>query len=105
MFHPPEVYRYKGCMYKIPCGPADLFVMAVEGVGWEHVSVVTVSGDMQFIPTWLEMCIVKNLFWDTEDVVMQLHPRESEYVRNSKHALHLWRPIGVEIPTPPVELV
>lgn len=64
---------------------------------WEHVSVSTAVR----CPTWAEMCYVKGIFWDAEDVVMQLHPRASEYVNCHPYCLHLWRPIGIEIPTPP----
>jgi hypothetical protein len=52
-------------------------------------------------PTWREMSYVKDLCWDGEDVVMQLHPKRSEYVNNHPHVLHLWRPVDAEIPTPP----
>ncbi len=84
---------------------------------WEHVSVhayreqrVEVVGLLgrgikpglkQRTPTWKEMAYVKDLCWDGEDVVMQLHPRKSEYVNNHPHVLHLWRPVDVAIPTPP----
>ena len=70
---------------------------------WEHVSVYAyrAHGRQQRTPTWREMCAVKRICWDADDVVMQLHPRESEYVNNHPHVLHLWRPIGQEIPTPP----
>jgi hypothetical protein len=56
-------------------------------------------------PTWKEMVYVKDLCWDGEDVVMQLHPRKSEYVNCHKHVLHLWRPRHRDIPTPPAILV
>ncbi len=80
---------------------------------WEHVSVHAYRGGRAFLggtlrqrtPTWKEMCLVKRLCWDAEDVVMQLHPRESEYVNQHPHTLHLWRPIGQEIPTPPADFV
>lgn len=65
--------------------------------GWEHVSVSTPHR----IPTWLEMCLVKDLFWDDEEVVVQFHPRKSEYVNQHPHVLHLWRPRLTAIPTPP----
>lgn len=68
---------------------------------WEHVSVSTAVR----CPTWGEMCYIKQLFWDAEDVVMQLHPRESEYVNQHPYCLHLWHPVGVEIPAPPFILV
>ncbi len=83
-----------------------------ESIGWEHVSVhayrrvVAVSSPAQMrTPTWKEMSYVKRLCWDGEDVVMQLHPRESEYVNCHPHVLHLWRPTHADIPTPPSILV
>lgn len=74
---------------------------------WEHVSVHAYAyhGKHQRTPTWEEMAYVKRLLWDAEDVVMQLHPRESEYVNNHPHVLHLWRPKFASIPVPPSELV
>lgn len=74
---------------------------------WEHVSVHAYrnGGRSMRTPTWREMSYVKDLCWDDEDVVMQLHPRRSEYVNNHPHVLHLWRPKGRDIPTPPSVLV
>lgn len=69
--------------------------------GWEHVSVSAVNRT----PTWEEMHSVKKLFWPSHEVVMQLHPAESEYVNIHEHVLHLWRPKNADIPTPPRALV
>lgn len=84
-----------------------LSIIASDGLGWEHVSVhayrriVAVSSPAQTrTPTWKEMSYVKRLYWDAEDVVIQFHPRESEYVNCHPHVLHLWRPTNQEIPTP-----
>lgn len=86
---------------RIP-GHRPLKVIYSDGGGWEHVSVS--AGNR--CPNWDEMCLVKSLFWDHEDVVMQLHPKRSEYVNNHRYCLHLWRPNnGAVIPTPPPELV
>lgn len=87
-----------------------IWVIASEGDGWEHVSVHAQSRiDMRdTIPTWDEMCFVKERFWGPEDVVMQLHPRESQYVRTHPHVLHLWRPqrgSGMKIPEPHYAMV
>lgn len=71
---------------------------------WEHVSVhaYRVNNERrQRTPTWAEMCFIKSLFWDAEDIVMQLHPRASEYVNQHPHTLHLWRPLDAPIPEPP----
>src|SRR4051812_41162312 len=65
---------------------------------WEHVSVHASNGKKMRTPTWKEMCYIKDNFWDDEDIVMQLHPKKSEYVNCHPYTLHLWRPINKEIP-------
>ena len=67
--------------------------------GWEHVSVKPVNGKL---PTWYDMCFVKDMFWDVEDMVIQIHPPKSEYVNIAENCLHLWRPMDGEIRKPPV---
>lgn len=125
-YHAPEKYRVRtgrrgtdgsygnNGMFLIPAGlrrPYQICTIASDGSewemlgfeppAWEHVSVSTAVR----CPTWEEMCFIKGLFWDAEDVVMQLHPRESEYVNQHPYCLHLWRPVGVTIPTPPFQTV
>jgi hypothetical protein len=78
-----------------------LTIIFSDGEGWEHVSVSTPGR----VPNWQEMCFVKELFWAPDDVVMQLHPARAEYVNNHDFCLHLWRPQGQVIPTPPKYLV
>jgi hypothetical protein len=62
-----------------------------ESIGWEHVSVHAWRGKQSRTPTWKEMVFVKNICWDAEDVVVQYHPPESEYVDTHPNVLHLWR--------------
>ncbi len=82
----------------------QLFCIASDGAGWEHVSVTVRAGNraraVLRMPKWEEMCIVKRLFWTPEDTVLQYHPPESAYVDCHPTCLHLWRPIGVEVPVP-----
>lgn len=68
---------------------------------WEHVSVSTLTRT----PTWEEMTWVKSLFFAPEECVLQFHPPASSYVNTHNYCLHLWRPIGVDIPMPPVPAV
>lgn len=83
-----------------------LCIIASDGTGWEedlppppweHVSVSLATR----CPTWEEMALVKSWFWEPEELVIQLHPRESQYVNQHPYCLHLWRPVGVELPEPP----
>ena len=73
-----------------------LLVRASDGGGWEHVSV----SRRDRCPTWDEMCQVKEMFWDDEDCVIQYHPPKSEWVNNHPNCLHMWRPIGMDLPRP-----
>jgi hypothetical protein len=84
-----------------------LILICSDGGGWEHVSVhaFRASTGVSRIPTWKEMCFVKDLCWDAEDVAMQLHPRRSAYVNQHPHTLHLWRPLAAAIPEPPTDFV
>ena len=55
--------------------------------GWEHVSISLPNR----CPNWPEMCFVKDLFWDPEETVVQLHPPKSQWISNHPYCLHLWR--------------
>lgn len=83
-----------GAELKIIASPGD----ANESIPWEHVSVSVRNR----CPNWHEMCFVKELFWDDEEAVMQLHPPKSTWVNFHPYCLHLWRPIAVTIPLPPM---
>lgn len=78
-----------------------LRVIASDQMGWEHVS----ASRADRCPSWEEMCQVKELFWSDEDCVMQLHPPKTDWISNVEYCLHLWRPVGVEIPRPPSIMV
>jgi len=77
--------------------------VAEESQGWEHVSVSLENPEK--CPSWAEMALVKDLFWDEEETVIQFHPPKSQYVNRHKGCLHLWRNVNAPTPTPPMELV
>ncbi len=113
----PEKYRWENAphgyatvpgnpfgMFQVPGRDANgrqLNIIAVDGeeTGWEHVS-VTVYGSKQ-TPSWKEMCIVKELFWEPSECVVQFHPPEEKYVNNHAGCLHLWRKSDAPFPMPP----
>ena len=59
--------------------------------GFEHVSVSSKNKDI--IPTWNDMCVLKDIFFHDEEEVYQIHPKKSEYVNMKENCLHLWKPI------------
>jgi len=84
-----------------PCA-RTLMVIASSGdpdvqIDWEHVSVSA----KRHPPNWREMCFIKELFWDDEETVMQLHPSKSKWINNHATCLHMWRPTKQQIPLPP----
>ena len=97
----PAGDKRNGCFIVPLKHQQKLRIIASDGFGWEHVSV----SRRDRCPTWDEMCLVKALFWDDDDCVIQYHPPRSEYVNNHPYCLHLWRPIGVPLPMPPSILV
>lgn len=77
-----------------------------EIVPWDHVSarigVKKYHGKMvERCPSWDEMCLLKDIFWDDTECVMQLHPKAADYVNHHPFVLHLWKPHNLEIPMPP----
>lgn len=79
-----------------------LKVIANDGsdTGWEHVSVSLMDWPKK-TPTWAEMCLVKNLFWDARECVVQFHPPEADFIRVHPGVLHLWRCVNQPFPMPP----
>jgi hypothetical protein len=73
------------------------FMASIDDNGkWEHVS-VSYNGETKKLPSWTEMCAVKDLFWEPEEEVHQIHPKHSQYVHGygrKENILHLWRPVG-----------
>lgn len=99
-----------GC-FAVPHRGVLLRIMASDGTdwhlcglpspAWEHVSVSVETR----CPTWEEMDYVKRLFWRDDETVLQLHVPRDRHVNFHNYCLHLWKPIGVDVPLPPVETV
>ena len=84
-----------------PLFKKPMAVVYSNGMGWNHVSVSFSNRT----PTWDEMCIVKDMFFNEDETVIQYHPAKEDYVNNHPHTLHLWQPQDIEIPNPPSILV
>lgn len=98
--------RYGAFEVQGPCG-ARLAIIASDGsgdnlisAGWEHVSVSIKHRP----PNWQEMTFIKDLFWDDEETVIELHPPRSRWINNFSNCLHLWKP-PYQVPLPPDILV
>ncbi|MEG1502259.1 MAG: hypothetical protein RR370_02610 [Synergistaceae bacterium] len=76
-------------------------VIASSEGGWEHVSVSTENR----CPKWSEMCQIKEMFFYDTETVMQLHVPKEEHINIHPYCLHLWRPLGKDIPLPPSIMV
>lgn len=89
------------CYYNDPVNQKRYWCKFTSAMGWEHAAV---SGRNHKIPEWEIMCRVKDIFWDEEECCIEFHPRKSQYVNNDE-CLHIWKPIGVELPEPDTILV
>jgi hypothetical protein len=88
-------------MFEMPTSKGVLLVMVSDQLLWDHASVSLKDR----IPTWKEMCYIKDLFWEPEETVVQYHPAESVYICQHPFVLHLWRPQKVHVPMPPTNFV
>ncbi len=80
-----------------PIDKSPMRVIASSDGGWEHVSVSRKNR----CPNWPEMEFVKRLFFADDETVMQLHVPPADHINYHLNCLHLWRPLGCEIPRPP----
>lgn len=64
-------------------------VIASRDEGWEHVSI----SHKHKIPSWRVMCMVKDLFFDENEVVMQLHPKKK---RLCEYSSELFTPVETD---------
>lgn len=78
-------------------------IVVSNGAGWEHVSVAPFKQNI--VPTWDEMCHIKNLFFRENEAVIQIHPPKNENINMVKNCLHLWRCAYKEMVLPPQILV
>lgn len=67
------------------------------GGGWDHVSV----SFRNRVPTWEEMCKVKEMFFYPGECCVQYHPAKEDYVNRHAYCLHIWRPQKADMPKPP----
>lgn len=85
----------------LPISKKSLAVIFSWGGGWDHVSV----SHKNKVPSWEEMCMVKDIFFDEEECVIQYHPPKSQYINNHPYCLHLWRPQNKEVLMPPKVMI
>lgn len=71
-------------VFWVPVGGKMFNVVASNGGGWEHVSVSPANRKRTTALTWEEMCEIKRMFFQEDPL-----------------CLHMWRPIGAEMPKPP----
>lgn len=88
-----------GAMFEFKYKARKYEVIASNGGGWDHVSIVPVN--QKRIPTWEVMCVLKDMCFNEDEVVMELHPAKKDYVNVHNECLHLWKPQEKTIPTPP----
>ena len=88
------------CRIKMPGYSASLIVST--GAGWEHASI---SPLRKITPSWDDMCLLKDIIWNDDEEVIQIHPAKDKYINNLSNCLHLWRCTYKEMVMPPSCLV
>ena len=89
------------CKAFIPTTKKPVQVIFSFGGGWDHVS----ASLRERCLTWDEMCMIKSMFFNDTECVIQYHPPKEQYVNIHEHVLHLWKPQTLVIPMPPMIFV
>ena len=72
----------------IHIGGWDGSVICSTGAGWEHVSVSPYI--RRIIPSYDDMCKLKDMFWNEDEDAIHIFPRKDNYVNNLENCIHLW---------------
>lgn len=87
------IYSSQRSEYLIPTITAKATISAInfKDDDFEHVML----NPKHRLPTYEEMVSLKDIFWEQNEVAMQVHPAKSQYVNIEKYTLHLWRHRGI----------
>ena len=80
-----------------PVDGQPMTIIASNGGGWDHVSISRQSRT----PSWTEIEHVFRLFFQNDEIAMQLHLPRADHIDRHPFCLHLWRPQASEIALPP----
>ena len=72
----------------IHIGGWDGSVIFSWGGGWYHASVAPYK--RRIMPSYEDMCQLKNIFWTEDEDVIHIYPKKINYVNNIENCLHLW---------------
>ena len=73
----------------------SLLISYSEGNEMDHVSVSPMNRFT--VPTWEDMCALKEICFCPEEDCYQVHPKQSEYlhgVGDLENVLHIWHPVN-----------
>lgn len=94
-FAPPKSWQHTNtqgeCLafFVSPLGQVGVSCGNWEGVPYIHASLVKAEG----LPTYEEMCALKDAVFGPNRYACQIHPPESEHVNIHSRCLHLWGPL------------
>lgn len=85
----------------IPFENGTFEVTASNYMGWDHISIVVITKNgMARIAASEEIERLKKMFFGDE-VTIEVHPKKKDYINIDEVMLHVWRPLGKDLPLPP----
>ncbi len=91
--------------FKVHVNGRSFKVIASTDEEWEHVIVSLWSVRGKISPGWEDMNIIKKMFFDPGEQVVQYDPINMEYIQKHPYCIHLWRATRENIPSPPTDFV
>ncbi len=90
--------------YVIPANGGMLHLLCSNTLGWDHIFFKVVLDTVLSkyrMPSSIEMERIKDLFFESDEAVIEVHPKKENYVNIDSNVLHLWKPNLIELPLPP----
>ena len=103
-FNMPYNREYRG-NFLIPGDKGVYFVRAARMPDWDHLCVFVLEDENGIerhrMPTSEELHEIFEVFFEDDEVGIEVYPTTEEYVNIEEFTLHLWRPVESVLPEPP----
>lgn len=75
---------------------------------WKRIQVSLLNWwhqQLKVFPTWDEMCAIKDIFFNDDEAIIEIHPSDEYKIYEKDYTIDLWKPLNKELPLPNPDLV
>jgi len=83
-------------------------ISVIQTNDWKRIRVSLLNRwhrQVKAFPTWDDMCIIKDLFFNDDEATIEIHPSDEYRIHEKDYTIDLWKPLNKEMPLPNPNLV